>query len=363
MTTELLDAPTSAIAAYSPFYAQLAELEENNAKLVFNYADKKGNKEARSHINTLRLTKGALERVRKEQKEEFLIKGRAVDSEAKDISARIEAMIAVHQAEIDRIEQLETDRVEALKSRISMIHALASTLDDDCNVATTAQLRDRLLLAKEIIVNESFAEFELEAAKAKDAVVATLERLIYEGAKREAEAAELAKLRAESEARALKDREEAIRREAEQAAIARAEAKAAEEKAAAERAIQDERDKAQREQEAAARRELELKLAAENAERRRVEAEQSAERDRLAAIERAEADKQRAVRAEQERVAAAAKAEADAQAKREANKAHLGKINRAAVAALVAGGITEDDAKLVITMIAKNQIPSVTINY
>ena len=69
MTTEILDAPKSAVAAYQPFYAQLAELETNNARLVFDYESKKGNKEARSHVNTLRLTKGALERVRKAEKE------------------------------------------------------------------------------------------------------------------------------------------------------------------------------------------------------------------------------------------------------------------------------------------------------
>ncbi|CAL62440.1 Conserved hypothetical protein, putative phage-related [Herminiimonas arsenicoxydans] len=356
MTTELLEAPISAVAAYSPFYAQLAELEENNSKLVFNYADKKGNKEARSHINTLRLTKGALERVRKDEKAESIKIGKAIDAEAKEIEARIEAMIVVHQAEIDRIEQYETDRIAELETRLFDI---GSTVID----GNSADIAAEIERVQAIVIDESWQEFATSAAMKKDSTLAGLRDQLALETKREAEAAELAKLRAESEARALKDREEAIRREAEQAAIARAAAQAAEEKAAADRAIQEERDKALREQETAARRELELKLAAENAERRRVEAEQNAERDRLNAIERAEADKQRAVKAEQDRVAAAAKAEADAQAKREANKAHLAKINRAAVAALVAGGITEDDAKLVITMIAKNQIPSVTINY
>ena len=72
MTTELLDSLPSAVAAYQPFYAQLSALETDNAKLAFDYESKNGNKEARSHVNTLRLTKGALERTRKEAKDESL---------------------------------------------------------------------------------------------------------------------------------------------------------------------------------------------------------------------------------------------------------------------------------------------------
>jgi colicin import membrane protein len=70
-----------------------------------------------------------------------------------------------------------------------------------------------------------------------------------------------------------------------------------------------------------------------------------------------------AVEAEKARVAASAKAEADELAKREANKAHRGRVNRAALAALVAGGITEDAAKTCIELIAKGAIPAVQINY
>lgn len=110
---EVRDKPQTSVASYQPFYAQLAQLEADNASLAFDYESKKGNKEARSHVNSLRLAKGSLERTRKEAKEESLRIGRAVDSEAKEIGGRIEAMIAVHQVKIDEIEQREQDRVAA----------------------------------------------------------------------------------------------------------------------------------------------------------------------------------------------------------------------------------------------------------
>jgi hypothetical protein len=51
------------------------------------------------------------------------------------------------------------------------------------------------------------------------------------------------------------------------------------------------------------------------------------------------------------------------QREREANKAHRGRINSAAVAALVGNGIAEDVAKSVIVLIAKGSVPHVTVNY
>lgn len=346
MTTELLDAPKSAVAEYQPFYAQLAKLEQDNAALVFDYESKKGNKEARSHVNTLRLTKGALERTRKAAKEESLRIGRAIDSEAKEIGGRIEAMIAVHQAKLDEIEQREKERVANLNTRLSAI------FNHGAESANSQEFKRAISTLEQIAIDDTWQELTADAAKAKDARLAELRAMLGDAEKYEAEQAELARLRAEAEARAQKEREEAI-------------AKAAEEKARAEaqRALQEAERKAQAEREAAARRELELKLQAEQAERRRIEAEKKAEQDRKDAIAKAETDKQLAVQAEKDRVAAVAKAEADAQVKREADKAHRAKVNRAALAAMVEGGIAEDCAKACIKLIATGKIPAVQITY
>jgi len=299
---EVLDKPKSAVAAYQPFYAQLAKLEADNTALVFDYASKKGNKEARSHINTLRLTKGALERVRTTEKAESLRIGRAVDAEAKEIERRIDAMITVHQAEIDKIEQREKARIAAHQEKLaalSFVHVGKSAADYRFHIKTL----------ESTVIDDKWEEFTAEAAKAKDASLAEHRRLLEARELADAEAAELARLRAEAAARQQKERDEAIAREAADRAAAQAEQKA--------------------------------KAAAELAERQRLDA----------------------IEDEKARAAAVVKAEADALAKREANKAHRGRINRAALAAFIEGGIAEDVAKACIQLIAEGSIPAVQINY
>ncbi len=357
MTTEILDAQSTQVAAYQPFYADLAKLEEDNKKVVFDYESPKGNKEARSHVYKLRQTKGALEKTRKEAKAESLRIGRAVDSEAAEIESRIEAMIKVHQEKIDEIEQREAARVEAHKLNISFLAELGS--DAVASEALQAAIHE----LEAIAINDSFEEFVADAAKAKDANLAGLRAKLSDRLKYEAEQAELVRLRVEAEARAQADRDAAIAAAAVEKARIEAEQRVAEEAKKAAQAIADAEAKAKAEREAAALREMELKLAAENAERRRVEAEQKAAQDAKDAEARAEKSRLKAIQEEKDRAAAVAKAEADAASKREANKAHAKKINGAALEALVAGGVPKEVGMLVITMIAKGEVPNVNIEY
>lgn len=335
---EVLDKQNTAVAAYQPFYAQLTELEKANANLVFDYEDKRGNKEARSHVNSLRLTKGALERTRKEAKEESLRIGRAVDSEAKEINARIEAMISVHQAKLDEIDQREKDRISSIQTRLD-------ALSDVYEGRTSEFYRQHIAEVEAIVIDESWQEFEVQAARAKDASISKHRAMLAAQELAEAEAVELARLRAAEAARAQIEREERIAKEA------------------ADRATVEAEKKAKAERDAVEKRELELRLAAETAERRRIEAEQKAEQDAKDAAIQAEQATAKAIKDEQARVAANQKAEDDERARREANKAHKAKINRAALAALVNGGVTEEMAQLCVTLIAKGEVPAIQINY
>lgn len=354
---EVLNREESAVAEYRPFYAQLAELEQKNATLVFDYESPKGNKEARSHINTLRLTKGALERTRKAAKEESLRIGRAIDAEAKEINARIEAMITVHQSAIDEIEQREKQRIADLAERLANLRSAGAA------ASSAAELAGEIAALEPVVIGEDWQEFKPQALEAKDAVLRDLRLRHAERVEHEAREAELARLRAEAAERERLEREAAIVRAAEE----RARAEAA-------RAAQEAEARAAAEREAAARRELELKLQAENAERRRVEAEQRAEQERIEAAaraereakeasERAERQAAEAVRREQERVAAQKIAEAAEQARREKDKKHKAAINRAALAALVDGGLSEECAKQCVTLIASGRVPAVSIQY
>lgn len=365
---EVLNKQESAVAEYRPFYAQLVELEQKNASLVFDYESPKGNKEARSHVNTLRLTKGALERTRKAAKEESLRIGRAIDAEAKEINARIEAMITVHQEAIDAIEQREKDRVAALATRL---HELANS---GAAAGTAVDLAAAIAVLEPVVIGDDWQEYKTQALEAKDNALRVLRGRHAERVEHEAREAELARLRAEAAERERIEREAAIARAAEERAIAEAARKLAEAAARAKMEAEAAERKAAEEREAAARRELELKLQAEQAERRRVEAEQRAEQERIEAAARAErqakeaaerAERQavEAVRREQERVAAAELAAAAEQARREKDKKHKAAINRAALAALVAGGLSDECAKQCITLIASGKVPAVSIEY
>lgn len=354
---EILNKEESAVAEYRPFYAQLVELEKKNATLVFDYESPKGNKEARSHVYALRQTKGALERTRKEAKDESLRIGRAIDAEAKEINARIEAMITVHQTAIDAIEEREKDRVAALAERLAQLRNTGTAAVESIDIAAF------IASLEPFVIGDDWQEFKPQALEAKDEVLRSLRQRHVERVEHEAREAELARLRAEAAERERIERESAIVRAAEE----RARAEAA-------RAAQEAEARAAAEREAAARRELELKLQAEQSERRRVEAEQRAEQERIEAAaraerqakeaaERAEREAAEAVRREQARVAAEHAAAAAEQARRERDKKHKAAINRAALDALVAGGLSEESAKLVVTLIASGKVPAVSIAY
>jgi len=361
---ELLEAKSFTVAAYQPFYAQLEELEKNNTAIAFDYESAKGNKEARSHVYKLRQSKAALEKTRKDEKAESLRIGKAIDSEAKDIEARIEAMILVHQVKLDEIEKRESDRIAAIKDRIESIESHVSC--SEIRFLESVNSRDLQVGISELeslCIDDSFQEFAVEAAKAKDSRLIKLRETLAIIVARENQAKELEALRKAAVEREQRDRDEKIAQEAAAKALRDAELKQQQEREAAAKAIAESESKAKAEREASERRELQLKLDAENAERRRLESEQKAKQDAIDAESKAEREKQAAIEAERKRVAEAEAQAAREQAKREADKNHKAAINRAALAAMVENGISEECAKTCIKLIASGKIPNVEINY
>lgn len=241
-------------------------------------------------------------------------------------------------------------------------------------------------------VDESFEEFEAEAARTKDQVLKFLGATLEAARQKEAMELENQILREKAEAQAQRDRDAEIARVAAEQARLQAEQQA-----------QAERDAAiKREADAKAtadRRELELKFAAEQSERAaaqaardKLESEQraaqqnidderrhqlaliQAESERIAAVERAEreqaeSERKQAEAAERARLAEVARQNAAAEemlrqaAAREADKTHKMKINRAALDAFIAGGMPEDCAKQAVILIAQRKIPAVAISY
>lgn len=249
-------------------------------------------------------------------------------------------------------EDAEKARTEALQQRLVDLRALAEVIDTAGNYLPSADIQARIQEAKSVVLDESWQERTAEAGVAKDSTIQQLEASLAVAQKREYEAAELERLRKETEEKARLEREEAIRREA------------------AEQAKRDAEAKAKAELEAAARREAEEKARAELAERQRIEAEQRAEREKVEAEARAEREKAAAVEAErlkarqaEEKRLAEQKRIADEEARRAADKEHRRTVNRQVIADLVAQGIPTEWAEKCLVSFASGKVSGQTIKY
>jgi hypothetical protein len=292
-------------------------------------------------------------------------------------------------------ESAEVARRDQHIDAVQAIHDFCLDLTD----VNAAVLSESIASVEAIQMGSQWEEFAEDAALTKDSTLTKLRATLISRQKHEAELAEIARFNAEKVEREQQERDAAIaraaveqaQREAAAAAQAERDAAAKREQALIDQAAQAQRDadqKAREAESAAANQALQLKLQAEQAERqaiqakadqlaaeqraaqqkadderRHAEAAQRAEQDRLVAIQR------QAAAVEQARLDQIAKHNAAAdeiirqQDAREADKAHKAKINRAALDAFVAGGMTEGAAKQAVILIATRVIPGVTIAY
>ena len=306
-----LTTPAFPAVVFSVTDAGIAELEAKHRGLVVVHGDKKGYLALTQAISEVRTARTDVEKRRKELKQDALDYGRLVDSTAKAITERLEAIEGPLKANKEQIdaenERIRKEKEEAERLRIAGIQSLIAVIANApaaFAAASTERLRQAIEKAEamEISIAE-YEEFTQQATDAKTAAIAALNDLLTARiAADEAEAARIAEqARIDAERKA-----EAERLAAEQARLA------------AERAEFDR-------QQAEARRQQEQ---AERA-RREAEAAEQAKRDAEARQQQAELDRQRAelkaaqdALAEQQRKAAeAAQREADAKARKEAEKA------------------------------------------
>ncbi len=244
------------------------------------------------------------------------------------------------RAPLDKWEADDKARVDRHVAGIEALKAIPTT-----PAGTADQIKVQIADTEGVSDGPDREEFQDGFRFAKAAALKSLREKLEWRERYDAEQAELAKLRAEAEARAEADRKH---REAEESAKRDRERREAIAKAAAEaeqRAAEAAEKRARDEREAAERREAALVAQAQEAERRAAEAEDRARAKAIADAKRAEDE---------------AKAAAEA---RERDRTHKAKVNRAAVDALIAGGIPEEHAKQAVTLIAQRKIPAVQIAY
>lgn len=321
---ELLELPAkeTALAVFSttggldPYMGQIRGVVD---AFVPDVSTTKGREAIASMAHKIARAKTALDGVGKDVVAELKELPKRVDKERKRMRDTLDQWRDEVRMPLTEWERIEDERVAAHKAKVDALAACAQALEGK----TVAQLRAALEQLQACEVDESWQEFEPEGHHVKAGSLETLQRALAARETYEAEQAELARLRAEAEARAKRDEEERTAREAAEQAV---------------RAAQAEQER--------------LKAAVEEAERQRLEAiAQSEERARLA------------VEAERKRVAdEQARQDAEALA-RSADVARHAAVNRAALDAFMKAGFYEDDAKYIVTLIAKGQIPAVSITY
>lgn len=288
-----------------------------------------GRKAIASIAHKVARSKTALDDMGKELVAEWKAKAGAVDAERRTIRERLDELK-------DQVRKPLTDWEDAEKARIFGHEDALATLEalTAFNGEPSLTEIERRLAEMEAMPKREWQEFGERYTDISIAVTAKLKGMRDAAAKREAERAELERLRAEQAAREAKERDARIAAEAAERARRDAEAKAE----AEHQRIERERIAAEAR---AARAEAEVKAAVERAER-----------ERLTAIE-----------SERQRAAAEKAAEEAAAAKREANRKHAAKIHNEIKAALVVAGLGEAAAITAVSAIARSEVPHVKIVY
>ena len=338
----------------------LAQVEAKVRAHVPDLTTAKGRDAIKSLAYAVSRSKTALDDAGKKLTEDARAQIADVNAQRKVITDRLDALRDEARKPLTDWEAAEESRKAELMRNMQHIEPVWP-ID---HMPTAEALAGHIASVEAIAIDSRWQEFEDQARLRKDRALAKLRPLHAAAAVREEQAAELAQLRAEAEARRAEDAKRAADEQAKRDADA-----------AAERQRQAAEDQARRDQQA----EADRQQAAETA---RIRAEQAAA-DRIAAAERAteqaridaeaatrraaeqaERDKAAAIEAERRRVDAEREAQERADRKREADRAHVGQIRREAKEALMKiEGIDEPLAVLLVLAIHGNTIPHITIKY
>lgn len=303
-------------------------------------------------------SKTALDEMGKSLSDEWRKKAEAIHADRRVIRDRLDALKEEVRKPLTDYEEAEKARVAAHEQALVDLQAMAAFATEP----NSAQIRERM----EAFVNRparEWQEFADRAAAVDDEVARALATMLETTTRREAEAAELERLRREQAEREQRERDERIAREAAEGARLEAEARARAEQERIEREAREAAERAAAEQRRIEQEKAEAERRAAAAEQARLDAIAKAEADAKTAAEAAERRRLQAIEDERTRVAAERAAQEAEARRREADKAHRAKINGEALAALVTAGLSEAAAQTAVTAIAQGKVPHTRIAY
>ena len=305
-------------------------IAEEARSFVPDVTTKKGREEIGSLAMKVSKSKTLIEKCGKELVAEQKAQIKLIDDDRISVVKKFDQLRDEILAPRDAWVKAEEDRVAKHQDVIESIKSYAAISSE----ATSSDIREVASIIENTNIDSSLEEFEQEAKIAKFETLEKLRAALVAREKHEAEQAELERLRKAEQERLQRERDERIAKEAADKATREAEEKA-----------RLEVERVEHEQREAAEREARLIAEKEEAELRAQQA---------ATVERQRIEREQAEKAESER---------QAEAERMANVEHMRSINQEILKKLCEIGLDEDQAKAVITAIAKNQIPNVSIKY
>lgn len=306
-TSVALTTPENAVAVLTDeekFSDFLRRIKEETSKLVPDVTTPKGRKEIAAMAFKVTKTKTAIDAERKRLTEDAREKIKVVDAAGRKIREELDAHAAEVRKPLTDWEDAEDARVRRVDQDIENLRKHAVILADE----TSDQLAARLESLRGAVISDEVYQDQADIARnLLEFAIAAVENGLKAAIKREADAAELARLQAEKAEREARDAE--IKAEAERKAKEEADARAKVEadkaaKEAQERAAKEAADKAAAEAADAVRRAAQAEIDAANARAAEIERKAQAERDAVAAEKRrqdaAKAAEEAAERARQE---------------------------------------------------------------
>lgn len=320
--------------------------------VIFDMSVKKERDALKSFAYNLSRTKTTVDNYGKELVSEIKKKSGVIDADRKFWRDNMELLQ-------DEIRKPLTDFENAEKERINNHNAFVMSFvvlsaPQAYENKDSLYIKDMILNVENTAINDSLEEFKDEAELAKFKALEVLRTALANREKYEAEQAELERLRIAEQQRQQQERDTQIAREATEKAQREAEEKA-----------RFEAEKVAREKLESEQREARLIAEKEASELREVQLQQQAEqREKQAKIDRENAVVAERQRIENERITAE-KAQREADHARLANREHMRSIHQEVSKAMLSlnTGLSDIQIKDLITAIAKNQIPHVSIKY
>lgn len=362
MSEDLIVAETlSAATVYAPgaVDAMLEKLERDVRAVHTDVSTRDGRAAISSLAFKVSRSKTALDELGKNLVADWKARSALVDADRRRVRERLDALRDEVRRPLTEWEDAERRRVEGHEAALLKLveYARFDTYEPDAE-----RIADRLARFNELPPRE-WHEFSKRATDTTAQVRASLQASHAAAVRREAERAELLKLRKEAEERTQRERDDRLQREA--AEQARATAEAAAREAARVQAAREAAERARIDRERVAAEEARLK--AEAAERKaRRDAEDAAEIariERLELEEKAQRDAEAAVEAERRRAAdERATAEAE-QVRRETDEKHKKQVHDEIAAELARRGYTVKQARTIVDVLATGGVPHVRIEY